>query len=157
MIDGTEKGRWDGVNTVWSKAEYVVPAGAHIFKWVYEKDGNVSDGDDCAYLDFIMFPPSIKVVVNIEENSKNASGLSCNPNPANGLSHISFNLNTSSVVSLKLIDINGKIVENFIDNQSRKEGEYNMLINMAKYTAGVYYITLTTGNERFTEKIVIIK
>ena len=31
------------------------------------------------------------------------------------------------IVSLKLIDINGKVIENLIENQSKKEGEYNML------------------------------
>jgi hypothetical protein len=95
--------------------------------------------------------------VNIDENTNNTSGLSCNPNPANGFSHISFNLNKSTDVSLKLIDLNGKVVENIINNQNKKEGEYNVLINMAKYAAGVYYLSLTTDKERLTEKIVIIK
>ncbi|MBN2663579.1 MAG: T9SS type A sorting domain-containing protein, partial [Bacteroidales bacterium] len=31
-------------------------AGAHTFTWAYEKDGSVTSGDDCVYLDNIIFP-----------------------------------------------------------------------------------------------------
>jgi hypothetical protein len=157
LIDGNSKDKWDGIDINWSKAEYVVPTGTHVFKWVYQKDGSVSDGDDCAYLDFIIFPPSIKVVNSINENTRMESALSCYPNPSHGISDISFSLNVPSNVSLKLFDLSGKLVENLLEKQNKKEGAYNVLVNMAKYPAGVYYLSLITDKENLTKKIVVIK
>lgn len=35
--------------------EFTIPAGPHTIKWEYRKDGSLSSGDDCAYVDKIMF------------------------------------------------------------------------------------------------------
>ncbi|HOY31459.1 MAG TPA: T9SS type A sorting domain-containing protein [Bacteroidales bacterium] len=59
FIDGIEKGRWDG-QTAWIRSEYPVSAGIHTFIWTYKKDYSVSEGEDCAWLDYIVFPPSIE-------------------------------------------------------------------------------------------------
>ena len=55
-IDGNEEGAYSGEGGAWTQATFDVTAGTHTFKWAYEKDGSVSDGDDCAYLDDIVFP-----------------------------------------------------------------------------------------------------
>ena len=54
-IDGNEKGRWDG-ESYWSFESFAISAGTHTLKWNYHKDGNVSNGDDCAWVDYITFP-----------------------------------------------------------------------------------------------------
>ncbi|MCF7858645.1 MAG: S8 family serine peptidase [Candidatus Cloacimonetes bacterium] len=54
-IDNIEQERWDGeVN--WGYHSYNVSSGNHIFKWKYLKDGSVSSGSDCAWIDYITFP-----------------------------------------------------------------------------------------------------
>ncbi len=156
-IDGITQGQWDGVNTVWTKAQYPVAAGHRTFRWSYQKDGSVSAGDDAAYLDYIFFPPSIKVNAAVDENTMNATALTCSPNPSNGMSHISFTLKESTNMSLGLYDMNGKLIETFINNQSKPQGTYNLFINMAKYAAGVYYLSLNTTSEKFSKKLIIIK
>jgi hypothetical protein len=55
-IDNVEMGRWDG-SLDWTKETYNVTQGYHTFKWVYHKDYSVSWGSDCAWVDFITFPP----------------------------------------------------------------------------------------------------
>ena len=54
-IDNTMKAEWSGEKS-WEKVEYVVPAGLHTFKWEYEKDWYVSSGQDCGWIDYIVFP-----------------------------------------------------------------------------------------------------
>ncbi len=54
-IDGTEKGSWSG-DVDWQQYTYDVTAGNHTFTWEYEKDGSMANGDDCGYLDNILFP-----------------------------------------------------------------------------------------------------
>jgi hypothetical protein len=55
-IDGTMQNQWSG-EVSWTEASYPVSAGAHTFKWEYSKDYSVSSGSDCAFVDFIVFPP----------------------------------------------------------------------------------------------------
>lgn len=66
-IDGNEMGRWDGISN-WLRHEYPVSAGTHTFKWTYKKDYSVSTGDDCAWLDYIVFPPNVQLSNNISQS-----------------------------------------------------------------------------------------
>ncbi len=54
-IDGVQKGEWSGEES-WAEESYPVTSGNHTFKWAYEKDGSVSNGDDQAWVDYIVFP-----------------------------------------------------------------------------------------------------
>ncbi len=54
-IDANQQDQWAG-NTSWAEQTYDVSAGLHTFKWIYEKDGSVTNGSDCAWVDFITFP-----------------------------------------------------------------------------------------------------
>ncbi len=69
-INDVEQDRWDG-EVDWSYQSYDVVAGNSTFKWKYLKDGSVSNGSDCAWLDYITFPgvPVLPpdLVINPEE------------------------------------------------------------------------------------------
>jgi len=56
-IDGTLQDQWSG-EVAWSEVNFAVStAGIHTFKWVYYKDQGVANGSDCAWVDYIIFPP----------------------------------------------------------------------------------------------------
>jgi len=57
-IDGVAQGQWAGI-VEWGEVSYSVSFGNHTFKWSYEKDVEVSSGSDCAWIDFITFPPTL--------------------------------------------------------------------------------------------------
>ena len=54
-IDNQMMDEWAG-EAGWAEASFAVTAGEHIFKWAYEKDQSVSNGSDCAWVDYITFP-----------------------------------------------------------------------------------------------------
>ena len=54
-IDGIKMGAWDG-EMDWMEVSYPITQGIHTLTWSYEKDGSVSSGSDCAWIDFIKFP-----------------------------------------------------------------------------------------------------
>ncbi len=56
-IDNSLKGEWSGIGAGWNEISIYVPTGVHTLKWVYEKDGSGFAGNDCAWLDNIIFPP----------------------------------------------------------------------------------------------------
>ncbi|MCD4735441.1 MAG: hypothetical protein K8R53_05325 [Bacteroidales bacterium] len=55
-IDGTEQAYWSGT-VAWGQFSVSVSPGVHIFQWTYSKDNNTSSGSDCAWIDYIIFPP----------------------------------------------------------------------------------------------------
>ncbi|MBL7104731.1 MAG: hypothetical protein ISS18_10400 [Bacteroidales bacterium] len=55
-IDGAQQEQWSG-EVAWGQVSYPVTAGLHTFRWVYYKDGSVSSGSDCGWVDYIIFPP----------------------------------------------------------------------------------------------------
>jgi uncharacterized repeat protein (TIGR02543 family) len=49
-IDGIEQDAISGEKS-WVQKTYTLGSGSHILKWVYSKDGSVSDGSDCGWVD----------------------------------------------------------------------------------------------------------
>ncbi|MEN8224251.1 MAG: C25 family cysteine peptidase [Bacteroidota bacterium] len=56
-IDNNLMDEWSGIGNGYLPAQYFVEEGIHTFKWIYDKNSSLSSGDDCAWVDFIEFPP----------------------------------------------------------------------------------------------------
>ncbi len=54
-IDNAPQDSWSGTVN-WQEVSYDITDGDHTFKWEYSKDFSVSEGDDCAWVDYIVFP-----------------------------------------------------------------------------------------------------
>jgi hypothetical protein len=54
-VDGIPQDSWSG-EVGWSEEVFNLEAGTHTLKWSYEKDYWVSEGSDCAWIDYIVFP-----------------------------------------------------------------------------------------------------
>jgi len=54
-IDGSLQDQWSGT-VAWGQVSYSVTSGEHTFEWMYYKDGSVSTGSDCAWVDYIILP-----------------------------------------------------------------------------------------------------
>ncbi len=57
FIDGVQQNQWSGT-IGWTRVTYPVTAGTRTFRWLYYKDDSVNTGDDCAWVDYIIFPAS---------------------------------------------------------------------------------------------------
>ena len=56
-IDNIEQNKWAGEQN-WSQVSFAVNEGNHLFTWKFIKDQGVTEGDDAAWIDFIVFPPT---------------------------------------------------------------------------------------------------
>ena len=54
-IDGVQRVRWAGIID-WSDTSFAVTPGTRTFTWRYTKDVNTTEGEDCAWVDLIIFP-----------------------------------------------------------------------------------------------------
>jgi hypothetical protein len=64
FIDGTSVGQWSG-ETPWTRVAFPVTVGNHQFKWQYIKDNAVSNGSDCAWVDYVGLPTIVPAGVNV--------------------------------------------------------------------------------------------
>jgi len=73
-VDGIELLVASG-NVDWTRAVYPVTAGAHTFLFAYSKDGSVSSGSDCAWIDDVKIPqPVQRYVVTVTTTNGSAIG-----------------------------------------------------------------------------------
>jgi hypothetical protein len=54
-INGVEKGSWSGEED-WAEVSFTVDEGMRTFEWTYSKDASISEGNDSAWIDDIIFP-----------------------------------------------------------------------------------------------------
>jgi len=55
-IDGAQQASWSG-EAGWTEFSTAITSGVHTLTWTYYKDGSQSDGSDCGWIDYIVFPP----------------------------------------------------------------------------------------------------
>ncbi len=152
-IDGTTKGQWDGIID-WSREAYYMTTGTHTLKWTYSKDGNTAEGDDAAWVDFIVFPPiDMSTIINEKEVDKTT--LRVYPNPAKDFVNIHYTLKEESNVTIRLYNINGQQISILLDNTKRNQGEYTQIMMTGNLQSGVYYIRVDMDKTTFVKRLII--
>jgi hypothetical protein len=73
IIDDEIVDEWTGL-TAYSLETYLVTAGVHTFEWRYVKNASGSVGDDCAWIDYIYFPPLSNPQVNAGDDATICEG-----------------------------------------------------------------------------------
>ncbi len=155
-IDGNLMDQWSGT-LAWSKEDYAVTAGIHLFKWVFSKDYIISSGSDCAWVDYILFPPTVSGYSNISEATSTKNFLRCYPNPANGIVNIDFYLLENDQVQLDLYDLAGRCVKNLHSDSKENNGLHSVLLNTSNLESGIYFVKLSTEHQTNTIKLIITK
>jgi hypothetical protein len=81
------------------------------------------------------------------------------PNPSSNLVYVSYKIHEKSKVSLSILDVNGKLVQNIIANEKRGYGKYVEKIDPDKLDLkpGVYFLQLEVDETVKTVKQMIIQ
>ena len=130
-IDNVLMNRWAGEEG-WTKVTFVLPEGQHELKWTYAKDAGASSGQDCAWLDFLVFPPDAIVLgmgSYVEDN------VNLYPNPTTGL----VNIEAEGMQQLTVLNTLGQVVYD-------AEANGNATLDLSRYGTGIYMIRITTEN-----------
>ncbi|OPX28177.1 MAG: hypothetical protein B1H06_03705 [Candidatus Cloacimonas sp. 4484_143] len=161
-VDGDLQDEWSG-EVDWSEESYVVQTGNHALQWTYEKDQGVVAGDDCAWIDYILFP--ITCQLSGLENSiiPDITKLHGNyPNPFNPKTTITFSVaQTSSFVNLEIFNIKGQRVKQLV-NEVLPAGKHSAVWNgkddeQKNVSSGIYFYKLKTTNFEKINKMILLK
>ena len=101
-VDDERYGRWAG-ETPWTMVRFVIPQGTHRLTWSYEKDGGATGGQDCAWVDNIVLPPS-DIILETAETSARKNTLYPNPN------HGDFTLSLNHSSRVRIYNLLGQCV-----------------------------------------------
>ena len=134
-INGAKIAEWSG-NKPWTLVTYPVGVGLNIFKWEYEKDGNWSSGQDCAWIDYIVFPP---IDLNTLLVAENYADIKLFPNPTMGIFTITFNNNQNHQINI--LNVNGKVIKSAKDISAN---EWNF--DISEFSSGTYLIKVLPEN-----------
>jgi hypothetical protein len=155
FIDDVEMGRWDG-EVAWSREAYPVTAGEREFKWVYSKDYSVGSGEDCAWIDYIIFPP-VDEYVSVKEISDQKTNFNIYPNPMNNSANIILRLDKNASVNIEIYNSIGQKVIDIVSNSNMKSGIHSFMIDAASLQKGLYFCVLNSDNKITTKKLIILK
>ncbi len=92
--------------------------------------------------------------VGIADNNEIIPTFNIYPNPSNGLFNLASNLTFPQTVSVKIINLLGKIVSEKIYT-TISNGIYS--IDLTKEANGLYFVQITTATEKIVKKINIVR
>ncbi len=130
-INGNKVGEWSGEDVAWSFVSFPVAVGQNTFKWEYEKDASVSSGQDCAWIDYIVFPPIALAPASVSQLEVD---FEIYPNPTMGSFNILFN--DAQVHTVEVYDAQAKVIKR-IDNQINTSS-----FDISEYAAGTYTVKI---------------
>ena len=105
------------------------------------------------------YDSDISTVVSVDEDDivlNEFSLLPAYPNPFNPVTNISFVVDKSSEISLKIFDVNGKLVQ-VVNPKTYQIGVHNIQWNASSLSSGMYFIHMLNGADRYTQKVMLLK
>ena len=99
------------------------------------------------------YDSDISTVVGVDEDDivlNEFSLLPAYPNPFNPVTNISFVVDKSSEISLKIFDVNGKLVQ-VVNPKTYQIGVHNIQWNASSLSSGMYFINIINGADRYNQ------
>jgi len=140
----------------WKLNSIELPAAARtskvFFRFRYRPgaDANGYSTGNNYYLDRISisnFPTGVNTLLHGDNDVALA------PNPTNGPSYLVFNSKTGGDAAITIVNVTGQAIYN--TTASINGGDNRIDIPSENFKSGMYFITITTPDQRFTKKLVV--
>ena len=119
---------------------------------VYDNNEEIDKGGMFTYRDSTCF--SFGTGTGIREQGPEVGDIRVFPNPFTDLTNVMFTLSESREIRVEVTNMLGETVR-LIGEEQYAPGTHNIRIAKNGLDAGIYFITLKTGQDTFTEKIFI--
>ncbi|RMD47882.1 MAG: T9SS C-terminal target domain-containing protein, partial [Ignavibacteria bacterium] len=78
------------------------------------------------------------------------------PNPFNPSTRIKFSVGKTSFVKINVYSVAGELVDELLSREL-PPGKYNIDWNAARFSSGIYFVSMTAGKYKFAQKIILMK
>lgn len=148
--DDHQLARWSGV-IPWKRAALPVDAGEHLFSFKYTKDYSVSNGEDCARLDYIVMPP-YAVPTAVNGKMKSLSAIEVYPNPTAENFTIKLAVEKTSLAELFITDMYGRVI--WQHREIMTVGTHILKPDVHLAAPGTYLIVLKNSEGLLVRKLI---
>ncbi|HMT29990.1 MAG TPA: T9SS type A sorting domain-containing protein [Bacteroidia bacterium] len=77
------------------------------------------------------------------------------PNPVLDEATLNYTLSKADIITINLVDVNGKLIKNFITNEFREATSHNQLLSFPSNLAhGTYFIVISNSTKQFSVQVV---
>lgn len=91
-------------------------------------------------------------IINFSEKNNSAF---IYPNPIHQHATLKYTLINTENISIKLFDVNGKLIKTILAGQNKSKGNYDEQLNFdSTIPAGSYFLTISNGRSNETVKII---
>lgn len=150
-INGEELARWSG-EVGWTRYATLLPSGLQRLSWLYSKDYSVSNGEDCAKIDYIVFP-AYSIPTFEPETVQLESILTLYPNPLTNKLTVIYQAPGNQNATIKMLDGAGKVLW-FTQNNDLQSQENKFYPPVNGLSPGIYFIIVETPNNTIVRKFV---
>ena len=140
----------------WKKVSYPVNMGEHIFKWIYDKDYSGNAGEDCAWIDNVLFPPVSKLLFIETLTNPEKEDIICYPNPCTNRISITYKLPKYTPVTLSIYNSSCVKIATLIDNEDKNFGRHTLTFETSMLKSGIYFCVFNTKNQQIVKKLVVL-
>ena len=95
----------------------------------------------------------ISTVTSVKENNKLNMNVIVFPNPTSNILDITLSISETDNIVLALFDINGRLL-NTIDQGQKAIGTYKYQVDLSQQQYGIYFLTIKTTKQEYTQKII---
>ena len=129
------------------------PDSAKIYFWAFNCSGNTCKplGNSVLFVDNLHF----HTITGIKPQTGLNNSFSVWPNPFINTTTITYQLNTTEKVKIKVLDVLGNEVAALV-NETKTEGAYNLTFDASGLTKGIYFCHIEAGNYTETRKLILI-
>tara|TARA_B100001123_G_C15154977_1_gene965085 strand:- start:230 stop:1222 length:993 start_codon:yes stop_codon:yes gene_type:complete len=78
------------------------------------------------------------------------------PNPFNPTTKLDYDLSVDGHVSIAIYDISGQLVDVLVD-EYKYAGQYDVSWNAQNYSSGIYFVSMKSDGNHFTQKLMLVK
>jgi hypothetical protein len=114
---------------------------------------NTTTTFDHYYLNNVTFDESEFVIINVAEAATSFGTISAYPNPATDAVNLNVNLNNNEKVTVNMVNLLGETVSS--QQYTMNAGSNNIQLSTYNLEAGVYMISVSTGESTVTTRVVV--
>ncbi len=169
LANNTETGRfrvnastWYKANSYayWTQFNVFVPTstGANVY-YDCDNSGGITPGDGGNYIQNWNLSTYLTVQTNVGMNEEFVNGIRLGqnyPNPANANFNIIYELEKGGPVTIEIMDVTGKTIASFNEGV-QYAGQHLIRLDGTTFDAGIYFYTLTVGDQKLTKKMTVAK
>lgn len=127
----------------------------------FSASNTIEDWSDLAVVVFVQDDDTKEILQSawstqtnsIEDNPAEKGYLEIFPNPTDGLLNINYMVQDQGVVTLEILDINGRVIEKIAGNHT--VGIHSASCDLTGLEQGFYFIRFTNGNDIITKKLIL--